>query len=251
MVDGTAAGRQPDVIVFSPHPDDEVIACGGTIIRHVAAGRRVTVVFSTDGSMSHSAVLGIHDNPTPAELTAVRQKEAEAASRVMGLGPDDVHFLGFRDTRLADSVPEFRAAVTALLSRYRDVADVYLPHEVRELNADHRLTGEGVLDCLRDLGLSPRLHKFVVWDERTEQEFAFVNRRPADHGVDAGERLESVDISAQVPGKLAALREHHTQVDLYTPAQTRPVVPEAFVERVCTRPVEEFWTTAALAKEDQ
>jgi LmbE family N-acetylglucosaminyl deacetylase len=249
MVDGTAAGRQPDVIVFSPHPDDEVIACGGTIIRHVAAGRRVAVVFSTDGSMSHSAVLGIHDNPTPEQLTAVRQKEAEAASQVMGLGPENVHFLGFPDTRLADFMPEFRAAVTAVLSRYTGVADVYLPHEVRELNADHRLTGEGVLDCLRALRLTPRLHKFVVWDEQTEEEFAFANRKPADHGVDAAERLVAVDIAAQVPGKLAALREHHTQVDLYTPAQTRPVVPEAFVRRVCTRPVEEFWTTADLVKE--
>ncbi|MFD3513092.1 PIG-L deacetylase family protein [Streptomyces sp. NPDC058657] len=66
-------------MVFSPHPDDEVIAVGGTMARLAAEGARVGVAFATDGAMSHSAVLGIHQNPTPAELRRVRREEARSA----------------------------------------------------------------------------------------------------------------------------------------------------------------------------
>ncbi|MEU8350062.1 MULTISPECIES: glycosyltransferase [unclassified Streptomyces] len=244
--DTAAAGDPPGpVLVFSPHPDDDVIACGGTIARRAAQGARVRVVFSTDGSQSHEAVLGIDRDPTPEELTAVREKEAGAAARVLGLGPDDVTFLGFRDTALAESLPEFRARVLEVLreqQREGGVAEVYLPHEVRELNADHRLTGETVLDCLAELGLTPRVRKFVVWDEQTEAEFAFVNRNEPGRAPAPGERLVTVPVRDQLPRKRAALAEHRTQVDLYSPAQNRPVVPEVFAARVRGRETEQFWT---------
>src|SRR5258707_6104914 len=38
-----------DIVVFSQHPDDEVIGTGGVIQQALAAGKRVRVVFSTSG----------------------------------------------------------------------------------------------------------------------------------------------------------------------------------------------------------
>lgn len=232
------------IVVFSPHPDDEVIACAGSIVKEVSAGSRVKVVFATDGAMSHAAVLGIDSDPSPAELAVIRQEEAKAAGRVMGVKAEDILFLGFRDTLLAKSRAEFRAAVTAFLADHPDVDEIYLPHEVRELNADHRVTGEEVVRVLKELDQAPRLFRYVVWDEQTEAEFVFANREPTTQAPAAGEQLISVDIAAQLPRKLEALQQHRTQVTLYSPAQTRPVVPEAFVTRVCTRDVEQFWIDA-------
>ncbi len=40
-------------LVFSPHPDDECLGCGGTIIRKKQAGSTVKIVHLTDGSRSH------------------------------------------------------------------------------------------------------------------------------------------------------------------------------------------------------
>ena len=37
------------IIVFAPHPDDEVFGCGGAILRQVAEGGAVQVVVLTDG----------------------------------------------------------------------------------------------------------------------------------------------------------------------------------------------------------
>lgn len=239
--DREARRDAPRVLVFSPHPDDEVIACGGTIARLTAEGGRVGVVFATDGAMSHSAVLGIHTDPTPAELRVVRREEARMAAKAMGLDKEAVRFLDYPDTRLADHLPEFRRDVLEILREHRTVTEVYIPHEVRELNADHRLTGETVVSALAELGLTPAVYRYVVWDERTEEEFGFVNRNPAADPCGGAERLVSFDIGAYAPQKQAAFREHRTQVDLYAPGQTRPVVPPPFQERVFAARTEEFW----------
>lgn len=241
--DREARRRAPRVLVFSPHPDDEVIACGGTIARFAAEGARVRVVFATDGAMSHSAVLGIHTDPTPAELRETRREEARSAAKAMGLDKDAALFLDYPDTALADHLPAFREDVLKVLREHRDVTHVYLPHEVRELNADHRLTGETVVSCLAELGLTPQLFRYVVWDERTEEEFGFVNRNPAAGRGEVTERLVSFDISAYTERKHAAFREHRTQVELYSARQTRPVVPLPFQERVFAARTEEFWVS--------
>ena len=38
-----------NVLVIAPHPDDEVLGCGGTIARSALAGDRVQVVVATRG----------------------------------------------------------------------------------------------------------------------------------------------------------------------------------------------------------
>jgi hypothetical protein len=44
-------------VVFAPHPDDETLGCGGTIVRKIRAGARVRLVVMTDGGSSHRELL--------------------------------------------------------------------------------------------------------------------------------------------------------------------------------------------------
>jgi len=47
------AGKEPvPILVFSPHPDDDVISMGGTIIRLVEQGHRVYVAYMTSGNIA-------------------------------------------------------------------------------------------------------------------------------------------------------------------------------------------------------
>jgi LmbE family N-acetylglucosaminyl deacetylase len=64
-----AGGR---VLVVAPHPDDETIACGGTLVMHQRAGDAVTVLVVTDGGASGAA--------RPSERAA----EAESAAAILG-----------------------------------------------------------------------------------------------------------------------------------------------------------------------
>ena len=71
---GPAAAR---IAVIAPHPDDEVIGPGGTLLRALANGTAVSVVYVTDGTSGPDA--------------AARRREAESAARRLGF---DAVFLG-------------------------------------------------------------------------------------------------------------------------------------------------------------
>ena len=112
------------VIIFSPHPDDDVISMGGTFQRLVDQGHDVHVVYQTSGNIAvsndsvlkflevYSDVFDVNDshiNDVKKKLlnnneiiedkfirevaTKIREKEALAATRYVGLKDENVHFL--------------------------------------------------------------------------------------------------------------------------------------------------------------
>jgi bacillithiol biosynthesis deacetylase BshB1 len=62
-----------DLLVVAPHPDDAELSVGGIILRSLAQGKRVGVLELTNGE------------PTPHGTLERRQKETDAATRVLGL----------------------------------------------------------------------------------------------------------------------------------------------------------------------
>lgn len=96
------------VLIFAPHPDDETLGCAGVILKAVCQGRRVRVVICTngDGFAKAAAVLSGKDEAvlTSAdflEVARVRQQGALDATRILGLAPKDLIFLGYPDGGLA------------------------------------------------------------------------------------------------------------------------------------------------------
>ena len=74
------------VLAVAPHPDDEAIGCGGTLLRHKARGDAITIAYITDGRRSRALGLGAE------EMAARRRQEAIAAARA--LGADRVEWIG-------------------------------------------------------------------------------------------------------------------------------------------------------------
>jgi N-acetyl-1-D-myo-inositol-2-amino-2-deoxy-alpha-D-glucopyranoside deacetylase len=89
------------VVVFAPHPDDETIAGGGLLHRMVVAHATVQVVFVTNGDGYPDAVRqSLHRPPRRTDYLAygrLRQHEALAADKRLGIPRSDVDFLGFPD----------------------------------------------------------------------------------------------------------------------------------------------------------
>lgn len=80
----TAAELAPPpgrAIIIAPHPDDEVLACGGLLQLLHAQGTRTVLLAVTDGTASHpgSGLL------TPTDLARLRPKETAAALQTLGL----------------------------------------------------------------------------------------------------------------------------------------------------------------------
>jgi SAM-dependent methyltransferase len=67
------------VLVFSPHPDDELIACGGTVARMQANGTQATVVQISCGDKCHA----LRHEPQSVRET-LRPRESEDVAELMG-----------------------------------------------------------------------------------------------------------------------------------------------------------------------
>jgi len=83
-------------LVIAPHPDDESLGCGGLIAQLRKSGKNVSVVLSTDGSMSHPNSLKY----TSEDRTAVRKQELLTALKILGVDDQHVYYLDGKDSAL-------------------------------------------------------------------------------------------------------------------------------------------------------
>jgi LmbE family N-acetylglucosaminyl deacetylase len=81
------------LVTFHAHPDDEAIACGGTMALAAAAGHRVVLVTATAGECGEVADGVLAPGETLGER---RQKELAEAAAILGVAR--VEILGYRDS---------------------------------------------------------------------------------------------------------------------------------------------------------
>jgi len=115
-----------DVLIIAPHPDDEVIGCGGAIALHSQRGDNVTVVQLTDGAR------GGDGKCSGSELADVRNKEAETAGKILGV--KKVISLGYEDGKLLPD-PATVDSVHLLVKALKPAA-IYCPSSF-EIHPDH------------------------------------------------------------------------------------------------------------------
>src|SRR6266545_911990 len=129
----TFAARR--VVVFAPHPDDEILGCGGALADLLDRGARLDVILVTDGAA------GAHDPGERRRIAAVRMEESRRALDALGGGM--LHAGGFPDRGLGDRLQE----VEALLARWLVEAApdlVFAPSPV-ETHPDHRAVAVSLL----------------------------------------------------------------------------------------------------------
>lgn len=182
------------VAVLAPHSDDEVIGCGGTLLRHVQAGAEVHVIVLTDGRWGDAGLFAAGITPDERarrQDALVRAREAESRSAAARLGFRAVHFL----RRVDGALDADDATVTALRRVLGEIAPqlVYLPF-VFDLHEDHWQTNR-VFAAAADpwpAGAPPLVRGYEVWTPL-----------PANRVVDIG---------AQLGAKLDALACFATQL---------------------------------------
>lgn len=171
------------VVIFSPHPDDDVISMGGTFIRLVQQGHDVHVAYETSGNVAvHDDVvlqnidtareLGFGDKtaevkqiiagkqkgqPEPRPLLdlkgSIRRAEARAAVRSFGLNPDtNAHFLnlpfyetgGIKKGQLTEKDYE----IIVKLLREIKPHQIYAAGDLADPHGTHRTAMEAILAAL-------------------------------------------------------------------------------------------------------
>jgi LmbE family N-acetylglucosaminyl deacetylase len=214
-----------NAIVFSPHPDDECLGCGGTILRKNQAGATVKLVYMTDGSGSHPGLI------SKRELKTIRARESRNAAAILGVS--GTYFLDFEDSRLGQHGEPAIERVVEILQEERP-EEIFVPYRrepVRQA-ADHVAATDIVLAALRRYPEPVTIWEYPVWfwlhwpwvDVRQEGCPGIKSRHVARNslrllfGLRAITELRySVNISEVLEKKIAALAEHRSQMTQLIP----------------------------------
>ena len=217
---------QTKALVFSPHPDDECLGCGGTILKKKQAGSIVKLVHMTDGSGSHPNLIA------KSELRAIRASESKRAATALGV--DETYFLDFEDSRLWEQVEKATEQVVEILRKERP-DEIFVPYRREPMRqaGDHVATTEIVMAALGRYGHSVTIWEYPVWFW-LHWPWVSVRQRgcpgiKSRHVVKNSLRMlfglrafmelrNSVGISDVLNKKLAALAEHRSQMARLIPS---------------------------------
>jgi LmbE family N-acetylglucosaminyl deacetylase len=92
------------ILILAPHPDDEVLGCGGIIEKALEKKLPLSIVFFTYGDNNQWSFIVYRERPVVfpkavQKMGLVRHDEAIAAAKVFGVKSDDLIFLGYPDFR--------------------------------------------------------------------------------------------------------------------------------------------------------
>ena len=124
------------VTVISPHPDDETLGCGGTLLKHKAAGDQLDWIIVTRG---HSPQW---------DETSLSRKEQEINRVAEAYGFDNVERLGFPTMQL-DSLPlgNVIKRISEAVENTKPV-QLYLTHS-GDIHSDHRIVFDATMSAVK------------------------------------------------------------------------------------------------------
>ena len=181
-----AAPYPKTVLIFSPHPDDDVISMGGTFIRLATQGHDVHVAYETSGNVAvHDDVvlqhmdaafqLGFGDRfdevkklidskkpgePEPRELLnikgAIRRSEARGAVRSFGLNDNtNAHFLNlpFYESGGVKKLPRTQADIDIIKELITKLKPhmIFMAGDLADPHGTHRVCTEAALEAIEQL----------------------------------------------------------------------------------------------------
>ena len=129
-----------NILVIAPHPDDDVLGCGGSIVNHRKNGDVVSVVYITSGESGDATV-------SKTDLAQTREQEAIQGQKILDV--TDTTFLHQPDGGVIIN-PEILRKMTELI-RAKKPNLVYLPHQ-KDAHKDHRTTYEIGMEAIYRAG---------------------------------------------------------------------------------------------------
>lgn len=141
-----------DALVIAPHPDDESVGCGGSIIRHVKSGSRVKVIFLTDGNK------GDFEGRFGKEYVEIRKKSTQKAMDILGV--KDYEFWGYGDRNLYQEVQGVREKLFRAIETFSPSL-IYVPSPF-EVHPDHKVAFEVVWDLREKLKVHLAFYEILI-----------------------------------------------------------------------------------------
>lgn len=154
-------------MVIAAHPDDEVLGCGGTILKHIAQGDSVSIVFMTNGESSRGNI----------DYKQLEIRNSACAKSMEVLSVKSVYHFDFPDNKM-DSVPLLDVVKKVELAINEVKPTTIYTHFSDDLNVDHRVTHNAVMTACRPQSWSPVKNIFTFevlssteWNSTSKSKF--------------------------------------------------------------------------------
>ena len=184
-----------DILVMAAHPDDAELSCAGTILKHIAAGKKVGIVDFTRGE------LGTRGTPE------IRLQESADATKILGLHAREN--LGIRDGFFRND-EETQLKLIEVIRKYQP--DIVLANALEDRHPDHGKGAQLAIDACFLSGLRQiKTGDLPAW--RPAQVYHYIQDRYIEPDF-------VVDISAQWNQKEAAIRAFKSQ--FFDPSSSEP-----------------------------
>ncbi len=206
-----------DLIAIGAHPDDIELSCAGTLLSHIAQGKKAGVIDLTRGEM------GTRGTPE------IRDQEAAAAAKILGLSMRAN--LGMRDGYYQNT-RENQIKIIRQLRKYQP--DIILANAIYDRHPDHGKGARLVYDAIFMSGLA----KIETLDPKTGKKQERWRPRLLLHYIQ--DRWITPDIVVDITGffdkKMESIYAYSTQ--FYNPKSTEPstyIASENFIKTLESR----------------
>lgn len=182
-------------LVVAPHPDDEVLGVGGTLLRRKQEGSTIGWLIMTNISVASGW-----------NSEKIEQRKNETAKIAEFFGFDSVFELGFATTQL-DLVPmgDLVGAVSNALRVFAPT-EVFIPHS-SDIHSDHRMTFEAVASATKWFRC-PSIKRILAYETLSETEFGLVSGQGFKPNV-------FLNIDGYLEGKLQAMEIYSSEVGMF------------------------------------
>lgn len=185
-------------LVVAPHPDDELLGCGGSLLRRIAEGGTLAWLLVT--KMTHEA-------GWPLKKIKSRAIEIDRVCDGLHILPKHKYELGLRTTEL-DRVP-----LNEMVKKISDVFNEFEPDEVflpypGDIHSDHRIAFEAASACTKWFR-HPSVKRVLAYETLSETEFGI---DPRHVGFKPN---VFVDISEYLEEKIELMNIYQSEVNVF------------------------------------
>lgn len=193
------------VMVVAPHPDDETLGCGGTVLRHIEQGDAVYWLIVTHISED----LGFSE-----ERVERRDREIEQVASKYGMSR--TINLGFPATRL-DTQP-MSMLVEAVGEVVREVEPelMYLPYR-NDIHTDHAVVFDAVASCSKWFRY-PSVQRVLVYETLSETDFAL------DPSADGFRPNVFCNVTGNVDEKIDIMEIYESETGVHPFPRSEPTI---------------------------
>jgi LmbE family N-acetylglucosaminyl deacetylase len=214
------------LLIVAPHMDDEVLGCGGSMLRHTDK-TRIHCVYATDGARSPAPLLPWIGSIDPG-IKELRRREAHEVMGAVGIPPDNLVFLDLPDGKLSRNATELKTRLETEMARIAPSV-ILIPFRY-DLHPDHVAVNRCVRRAVRE---SPDgrvlLEYFIYFRWRLVKAKDIRRTIPESH-------LLNVDIASVAAKKSAAIRLYRSQTSILGDWQERPILTAQSIAKRCSEP---------------